>query len=503
MKNYLVITIGTRDVQIKRNIIENSSHWFFKKETDLKHMRDSYYVESEGIKFITSPPSTDFPSFLTVEPRAVGEYLNTNYDAVAEIIDIPLILPTVYKLLRDGISIDYILTIYTNQESEFSKGIVKKRFFNNDTLFFNDIIVKKLKEIPELSHTEFDEYGIFEQVANIDFQYKHFGEVHKDSLFLDTNIKNIYLLPQGGIDQINHAITLQLIQRFKHKVKLFQQPDGLEPVELNFTHAFLTDLNKQKIFKHLEDYDFGLIDKSISSRIDKRIYHIAQYGYKRLNLQYDLIEVNRRAIEDFSLPICIDDDESKIKDTYLAAKINFHQGKYTEFLWKIYTLNESLYKIEIKKIVGNAVDTFYKLSDTRYKSSTPWEDLINSLDRSFLSEIANSKMPNGYSVDTKNPNRASFKILLRLFVENKFLVLPKIELYEKVSDKLEALSSERNGITHRLGSTSISQINAILNAKEQGYSCKVLLEDLDEIFDIKGFDIYDNIKLDILNLLNA
>jgi hypothetical protein len=32
MKNYLIITIGTRDVQIKRDIIDNSSDWSFKKK---------------------------------------------------------------------------------------------------------------------------------------------------------------------------------------------------------------------------------------------------------------------------------------------------------------------------------------------------------------------------------------------------------------------------------------------------------------------------------------
>ena len=200
------------------------------------------------------------------------------------IIELPLIQPLLNHLQEKNIQITNYLIIYTDQEQSFKEKKINISHFNNDTLYFKEIVLEILQNHMLLKNAQPDEYGIFEQVANIDFQYDHFAVSCKD-LLLDNpdNIGEILLLPQGGIDQINHAITLQILQAFKHKVRLFQQPESSEPIELNFNKKFLNDLNKQKIQKHLDDYDFGLIDNTLHR--NKKIYHLAQYAYKRLSLK--------------------------------------------------------------------------------------------------------------------------------------------------------------------------------------------------------------------------
>jgi hypothetical protein len=184
------------------------------------------------------------------------------------------------------------------------------------------------------------------------------------------------LLPQGGIDQINHAITLQLIQRFKHKVRLFQQPDGLAPTELSFTHAFLNDLNKQKILKHLEDFQFGLLSELLLEGFSEKdkIYNLAKYAYQKLNLNYTAFPqgIEKKYKESISVWV-------RCKDLYISAKINFKVGDYGNYLWKLYTLYENLYRAKCEEYIGETQNFYHQKYDyDRTLTNNEWIDFLKN-----------------------------------------------------------------------------------------------------------------------------
>lgn len=494
MKNYLIITLGTRDVQIlKSKLIPNG--WEIIGEANSKNFK----ITKNDLELdVTLNPV--YPDYFLLSPRKSGEYILKNLSEILPIIELPLIQPLLNHLQEKNIQITNYLIIYTDQEQSFKEKKINISHFNNDTLYFKEIVLEILQNHMLLKNAQPDEYGIFEQVANIDFQYDHFAVSCKD-LLLDNpdNIGEILLLPQGGIDQINHAITLQILQAFKHKVRLFQQPESSEPIELNFNKKFLNDLNKQKIQKHLDDYDFGAIDKNLHS--NRTVYHLAQYAAKRLNLQYDTIEINANLLKNYNLPAYGHNDKEKLKDLYLSSKINYHQKKHTDFLWRVFTINELLFKIELSKVLGNTVDFFVK---PQRDILTPWEIALNKIDTNLITIIESHKMPNGYPIDSRNPNRAAFKILFNEFVAKGLLTLSTQTafLYQKVGDKLEALALGRNSIAHKLGSTDIKQINSTLSKTEPGYTSKNLFLDLDQLFNLQTpFGIYDQIKEEIEKLL--
>lgn len=500
MKNYLVITLGTREIQLLVNKIEEYNFEVIEEKQDKYSKYFIQKIDDLSIRIGVKPPSDEFPDFYTISPRTTGKVIDDNYDIFRPIIDFPIVRPALEYLKQKEVILDVIMLVYTDQEEAFKSGKVKFQNKENDSLFYADIISKLIKEDNFFEKTEIDQFAIVKNVTDLGFQYDDFKRIN-DSLLYPEEVRQVFLYPQGGIDQINQALILRLIETFKGKVKQLQKAEGADFIELDFPAKFLGSLNKQKIIKHLADYDFGAIDKGLVT--NKEVYHLAQYASKRLNLQYDLIETNIRALPNHQLEANIQDDFEKLKDIYLAAKINYQQQRYTEFLWRTYTLNESLFKIEIKKLVGNDVDNFTKITTENKAKLTSWENALNRIDLSLISEITTSKMQNGYSVDTKNPNRVAFKILFNALVKLNCLNFSEdaVVLYNRIGDKLEALSSERNGIAHKLGSTSIAQINAILNAKEQGYTSKNLLSDLDQIFNIQGFGIYDKIKEEIEALL--
>ncbi len=500
MKNYLVVTLGTREIQIPFHKIEENN---FEVIEEKEERFSKFFIQKKNKtsdRIEVRQPSKEFPDFYTISPRTTGKIIDDNYGLFRPIIDFPIVRPALEYLKQKEVNLDVIMLVYTDQEEAFKSEKVKFQNKENDSVYYADIISKLIKEDFFFVNTEIHQFAIIDNVTDLGFQYDDFKRINESLLYPD-EVKQVFLYPQGGIDQINQALTLRLIESFGAKVKQLQKAEGADFKELDFSSKFLSSLNKQKIIKHLADYDFGAIDKGLVTK--KEVYHLAQYATKKLNLQYDLIEINIKALPNHQLEANIQGDFEKLKDIYLAAKINYHQQRYTEFLWRTYTLNESLFKVEIKKIVGNEVDNFTKITTENKDKLTSWEKALNRIDLSLISEIARNKMPNGYSVDTKNPNRVAFKILFNALVKLNCLNFSEdsVMLYNRIGDKLEALSSERNGIAHKLGSTSIAQINAILNAKEQGYTSKNLLSDLDQIFSIQGFGIYDTIKKEIENLL--
>lgn len=498
MKNYLVITLGTREIQLPVNKIEECNFEVIEEKGVLFVQK----INDSSVRIEVRQPNKEFPDFYIISPRTAGKIIDDNFDVFQPIIDFPIVRPVIEYLKQNAVNLDVIMLVYTDQEEAFKNGKVKFQNKENDSIYYADIISKLIKKDVFFAKTEIDPFAITENVTDLGYQYDDFKRINQSLLYPD-EVKQVFLYPQGGIDQINQALVLRLIETFKGKVKQLQKAEGASFQELDFPYKFLSSLNKQKIIKHIADYDFGAIDKGLSSI--KQVYHLAQYASKRLNLQYDLIETNIRALPTYPLEANIQDDFEKLKDIYLAAKINYHQQKYTEFLWRTYTLNEGLFKIQIKKLVGNEVDKFTKITVENRENETSWEKTLNRVDSSLISEIAKNKMPNGHTVDKKNPNRAAFKILFNALVKLGHLNFPETDvlLYNRIGDKLEALSSERNGIAHKLGATSIAQINSILNSTEQGYTSKNLLSDLDQIFNVQGLGIYDEIKAEIERLLNS
>jgi hypothetical protein len=487
MNNYLIITIGTRDVQLRKNLLETLPGWSM--EPRKKGTFEVTAITKNGIE-IEASYNKDFPDYFMCSPRISGQVIAKNLAMYEEVLDFPLIRPVLDDLWSKNVTISKVLLIYTDQQTGYDKKIVKSNNYNNDTIYFREIIQKTIYKHPLLTNAEFDDYVIWEQVANIDYQYDHFAEAHKDLLLGDPEqVKQIFLLPQGGIDQINQAITLQLIQAFKHKVKLLQKAEGTAVQELNFTSRFLNDLNKQKIIKHLEDYDFGMIDKNLHS--NKNVYHLAQYASKRLNLLNNQNKVHLDILQkegNYMYLDLVNSNYSKLIDYYLSSKISLKHQEFNTFLWKMYTLNENLFTIKIEEKLGN-IGSYYNPIYGNNEENTKWVEKLEQTDSTLLSTLRKNK------VWLNNPSRkASFILLPILFPEDKYL-----PIYVRLAEKLELLSKKRNSLAHGLGATDKNQINQLLG---NDYSIDKLLNDLDQLFELESpFGIYDQIRQEIEELL--
>lgn len=494
MRNYLVITLGTRDVQIRRDQLP--LHGFSEiQEHDRQHTR--HYIEKNGVR-IAVMENFNFPEFYTIPPREGGRIIYENYELFKPVIDFPIIRDFVREIHQKH-GVYYLLMVYTDQQKDMDAGKIKRiKNYLDDTLYFKDIIQRYFQEDPAFDMVIFDEYGIETEVANIDYQYRHFREVKSDLFLVEvSHIARIFLLPQGGIDQINHAITLQLLQAYRSKVVLYQKAENDDLRQLRFPQFFLGDLNRQKILKHLSDYDFGMIGRDLIDNDRIEIYHLAQYAHKRLNLQYDDLDKHILKIRRFDLVGLPLSRWEKLTDIYLAAKINYKQQKYTEFLWRIYTLNENLLRLEVEKVLGVEKEGYMVQPDG---SKLNFETALARVAPDLPAFVKSHRTPGGKNIDIDKPGRFAYRCLLPELVRRHLLEMEeeKLLLYDKMANRLERLSFLRNEVAHNLGAATLQQINNTLAKSEPGYNSSKLMDDLHALFGLSSpFGIYDAIKGEI------
>lgn len=403
MKNLLVITLGTREVQFRKDKLKKAGFSFPEKGRGKLVFPD---IPEAG--FIVAE-NENYPDFLVCsEPRTAGKNILDNWELFSPLIELPLIQHAYESIVKDNI-IDKLILVYSDQGDLDIKNEQHKRNYCRDTVYFREIIRKKLISSNSLQDADMaPDIAIENRATDIDQQYKDFA-LKCRSLFDDANnIKQIFLLAQGGIDQINHALTLQLIRTFGTKVKLWQQAEGIPPRNLEFPFLFIGDLNKQKILKHLQDYDFGFINKSITN--NKVIIHLAQYASARLQLKHDTVKCNldflQNKIDEILFSKILEDikevnDNTKLNDLYISTKIALLHESYGDFIWRLFTIAENLFAV----MLGIDLSTIKRTFKPSLGFNQENAELID-----FLKHI-NPEIPESLrkkKIALNNPNRRIF-----------------------------------------------------------------------------------------------
>lgn len=252
MKNIFIATLGTREIQFIKDEVNNHADFIISSTAKGKSIKIRNIEDSD----IHINENTAYPEYFCHSfPRLAGETILKYFENFKGILHFPLIANAINNIL-ENYKIDRIILVYTDQKDLDLKDSKQINNFNRDTINYKGIIEKVLVEkFPHLQNAIINDIAIEERVADIDSQYNFFGKKLKEILPAD-DIDNLFLLPQGGIDQINHALTLQLIQNFGKKVHLWQQSESPMAQELQFTHLFLDDLLKNKISSLIDNLEY-------------------------------------------------------------------------------------------------------------------------------------------------------------------------------------------------------------------------------------------------------
>lgn len=469
MENLLAITLGTRDIQIRLSTLHHNE---WQQEKNLIH-----HKKIEALSFPGYLPPGFADTFCLSQPRTAGELILEYYETLLPILHFPLLQPVVDFLKKKKIKLDHILLLCTDQKEEYNAGLVKPKDYQNDTLYFGEIVSRFLQGYLSLTKEQVEMYHVTKEVTNMDYLYTHFADKASRFFSIDPyEIDKIYLLPQGGIDHINQAFTLKLIQQFGEKVMQLQQAEAQEPKQLNFPRLFLNDLYRQRRLQHLHDFEFGLLADSIPKgykelTVAKRL---ANWANLKLHLNYKELTSALQGLESKIEPDFINwlQNESKdsplerLKTLWVMCYIQYQQGNMSDLIWRLFTIAENLFKILTEQLLGWPDTKDFYDGKARGGRNENWEKFLG---------VENVEILRKEGVFIDNPNRYAYKILF--FHHYTKMMQDDTEEYGnylQISAAIELMTLLRNKLAHEMRAVDVVEINYILS--ELRLNIKDLLE---------------------------
>lgn len=485
--NHLIITTGNSDVQLRRSEIENTLLPFQEQKQD-NRLNTAVIIGEDVINVVPNRDHADW--YLLGSCRNDGELLLKHFDVFAGLIHLPLIQPSIQHILDKGGSLARISIIYTNQQDA--------RFKKGDTVFIKDVISALL--IKQLPGVNIDFFPI-EKVTDIDELYPLMWEKVRQWREQLPEGGEMFLADQGGIDQINQSVRLQLLQAFKSRVHILQKAEGADAKELQFPQLFLRDLARQNIIKHVSDYDFDKVDDTLQP--ESWVVKLCHYAAQRLALKYENIyqcaETANGALKKANQPRLelwhwkkmrethrLETNRIIIRDLYTAAKIQYYNGRYQEVIWRLFAVYENLLREPIDALLQtDSLHKAFKGNRSGYDENKVWEDLLEKLEPGLTQKLQEA------GVYTSNPNRLAYSYIFhRLVGTGSISVSVTSQEMKGLEKALDNLAGKRNGIVHKMGNVSKEGLGDYFSSLE-GEGFKLL----DKWFSISGmgdFDLYRN-----------
>jgi hypothetical protein len=483
MKNILIITIGTRDVQLTEAALsqaENTGLLQRNPNPTLRNVVDLAWSDSENPVQIRTNPGFD-QYYLPNVPRKDGETFLTDSRWMA-LLAFPLIEAPLEWLQQEVKVIDQVLTVYTDQTGKE----VAEHHLNNDTLHFNTLVHKFLQKHPVTHNAYFDEYCISDEVTNIDYQYNHFEQEKQNFLSVNpSEVSHVFLLAQGGIDQINMALTLRLIEHFPGKVRYLHKAEEARTLERDFPTLFIKNLIWGKAKIPLERYEFGTIETLVDNPIIKHLARLGlalrsldiervksafvdlfRQGYDGAELKTKSVKINNQADELFKQELI-----------FLNVLVELELEDYNEALWRLRTLGEIVQASRVEQKLGHSI------TDIKERSK-----LINAIKQ--------------YKNLTQKLNNRTFNQESKWVTDSAFAPIAHAELYPNLSSPLkeclmhnEKIRELRNQLIHSAKPVSKLDIDAKTSIRQ-------METDWRNYFKVSsGKGIFDTIRDEIEKLL--
>lgn len=402
MRQVLFITLGTRDVQIDKQVL--LTHF------DAALIADLYRNEQ----------GKEFPI-----PRKLGAFLLQHRALLESAIKTPILEPFFALMLKEGIQFERVILVATDQDSD-----VGERYWSNDSIEFARLLVQQLpKQFKKNVFGKIEPYSINQNVAYLDVMFQHFADAFKSRKFAFLHdVDQIHILNQGGIDAINNALMLNALYEFGEKIRLYtvNEKDRV-CLLLEFAQQFGAEQEKKRVKQAISRYDYSMVK---SATLDTDLSHLGAYAEARLNFDFDVASqhLNRlstrmrsiqvRELQD--LQAAKSDELSLINEVFWNTEVKLHQEAYVDFVQRFFRIIEHLAKHYCLQFLGFEGDHFrWKTNIDTYLNKPENSQLLNHLD--------NYQFGNGKKLEYDKANIEVYMAILELINPSVFNYLKRIK----------------------------------------------------------------------------
>lgn len=253
--NNLIITLGTRDLQIKYSILEDPNFQI----SEVEKLISIKIPSGEELKAFKNELGT----LSIAKARNGGEIIFDNFAIFKSHLTFPILEATIQQLEQkpDVKEFHLISLVVTDQNP------INEHHYKNDTIFFGRILEA---HFDELYNNKFNTEPVIEllvvkeNLTDLEFQYKFwkkdFAQISGSSEPMST--RKIFLLPQGGIDQVNTALLLRIIETHPDAEYLQKQSELSNQISIKkFPKQYRKNLDNYRLKALIERFDFdGIIE---------------------------------------------------------------------------------------------------------------------------------------------------------------------------------------------------------------------------------------------------
>ena len=386
--------------------------------------------------------------------RAEGERLLAAYDAaedgeegnpVAADLAFPIIEPSLRYIVRqqqmdsarmwkgknkgeEGPAIHQLALFGTDQSA------AQPQHRANDTLYFAELAARRLPQVmgPQaLGQAEaIPLQGINPSLYDETFEL--FGALLTE--WKDDPALICYVILGGGVPAANTALLLQGVRYFGARLRVVYTPMGGAAQELRVGRQVALAFDEAAAVDHLQRLDFANARPLLESLpADQGVLHLADYAAARLNFNFAMAQshlhaalrdgerATRRFIHEQGALLALDallmeENETLTPDRLLAllrelywnAQITYDNGRYADFLGRIYRFQEAVLRYLVESIFHLPTDLAPAI---RAQTRTTWRAGIESNSR--LLAFLNQAQHEGQPLDWLVLNRPTYRVLLK------------------------------------------------------------------------------------------
>lgn len=461
MKTIMIATVGSRDIKLKNP------------------------VDIEGLNLRESRNGQ--PAYELTNPRDGGKLIQTNFNAARKEILIPMLEPALNYAIAKNNRIDELYLVVTDQD-------VSVEYSRFDSIFLGKVIKSYLSQSNRFKRAigRITLKPVRNNLTYIDSMYDFMDKMIKSILSNPENTNSkLFVFPQGGIDAINHSLTLKSIEYFDD-VDHLTKPENLpHAIPLTFPAKFRRNFTKQTVLKFLEQCDYsGIISLNYSPEVNT----LASVGNALVNFDYQISKQYLARCFQFeklrAYAASLQDEfnhmdkdfNKRLKLFYQGAKIRYMQKAYTAFILKVFTINENILKPYAEKFLGG---TIVYNSGNKHKE---WKNLIERKPE-IKAYLANYVInDNNTMLKYDEPNRIAYKAIIEMHKEH----VENYDNLEVILRNLNLIANLRNKAAHELKGIEKESINNAL--EKTNTTIDELIQRLDAYFKVDGNHLFNDIN---------
>jgi hypothetical protein len=320
---------------------------------------------------------------------------------------------------------------------------------------------------------------------------------------IDPQAETCYVLMTGGIPACNSALQLQAISAFGARCRVLYQPEGGIPYELRIGDQILKTFRRATAIEALERLDFATALGIVRQLGNDALIALVEHAHYRECFDFERAqEALNRAVRqasgdlrpflaglqsDLERLIRNPDMESLLRELVANATITFRNGRYADFLGRIFRFQEAALRLIVETYLQVPTD----MSKEAKATNLPlYQQRIN--DDPGLKAWLDGRTIDGTPLRYDTPNIPAMQAMLEYIIDEKSVrpdgrayltkdVRGKLTGVKKRLDRISALSQLRNQSIIAHGFTGVSRERL---AETCGGNPDSLVDDLKKIVEL-------------------